>query len=182
MKNCLVACVAALALAVGASRLLAQEPEAGAAKAPSNPADVYAELYEHLANSIIEIRATEDNLVKGLLIHYHAAAQRSLMQAGQNAGDRAARLETAAANVANIANEGDKRVQAVRQRLKEAGHYHQSDAETQEDYVFINSAEKKSLLSLAEKIGRLGSDANTPDIRKAAEELRAVFNKAVGRE
>jgi hypothetical protein len=91
-------------------------------------------------------------------------------------------LETAAANIANIANEGDKRVQAVRQRLSEAGHYHQKDTETAEDFMYINSKEKKALFDLAKKVGQLGNNAAAGEVKKASDELRSVFSKAIGRD
>jgi hypothetical protein len=158
----------------------AQAPEAEESKRPESPADLFADLYEHLADSIIEIRATEDNLVKGLLVHYHAAAQHHLA-AAQKPEERAMHLEKAAENIANIANEGDKRVQAVRQRLSEAGHYHQKDTETAEDYMYINSKEKKSLFDLAKKVGQLGN-SGAGDVRKAGDELRSLFTKSIGRD
>jgi hypothetical protein len=135
-----------------------------------------------VANSIIEIRATEDNLVKAMLVQYHATAQRHLASATEKGAGRKAHLESAAENIANIANEGDKRARAVRQRLSDAGHYHQKDAETKEDYMFINSAEKKSLFALAKTIGQLGADAAPGDITKASEQLKSLFGKSIGRE
>src|SRR5260370_493264 len=78
--------------------------------------------------------ATEDELVKSILIGYHTTAQNHLRAAARDAQGRAAHLEAAAAEVANIANEGDKRIQAIRQRLAKAGHTHNTDVETKEDY------------------------------------------------
>jgi hypothetical protein len=164
------------------SVLRADEPDAAATTLSASGSDVFAELYEHLADSIIEIRATEDNLVKGLLAQYHASAQRHLAEAAEAGAKRVAHLEAAAAEIANIANEGDKRVRAVRQRLSNAGHYHQKDTETAEDYMFINSAEKMSLFALAKKVGRLGADAKPADINTAREELKSLFAKAIGRD
>lgn len=181
MKNTVIAAFALLAFVLQSGAAQAQENQP-APKAPVTAADTLADLYEHLATSIIEIRATEDNLVKGLLVQYHGSAQRHLMQALNQESERAKHLEGAAADVANIANEGDKRVQAIRQRLKEAGHYHQEDAETKEDFMYINSKEKKALLAIAEQIGRLGGDAKADAIRKAGEELRTAFQKSIGRE
>lgn len=187
MKRCTAAILTWMALLGPALALADDQPKAkpeGQKKAgqlPTSPSDVFAELYEHLADSIIEIRATEDNLVKGLLVNYHAAAQRHLGQAGRG-NERVMHLEAAATEITNIANEGDKRVQAVRQRLKEAGHYHQEDAETQEDYMFIDSKEKKELIALAQKVGRMGEDAAPADLKAVANELRNVFTKAIGRE
>ena len=153
--------------------------------APTNLAasgsDTLAELYEHLADSIIDIRSTEDNLVKGLLIQYHATAQRQLAEA-EKGGNRKSSLEGAAASIGDIANEGDKKVRAIRQRLSEAGHYHQKDTETAEDFMFINSKEKKALLAVARKVGQLGADAAPGDIKKVSDELKTLFGQAIGRE
>jgi hypothetical protein len=182
MKMHLFAPMALLAFVVGPYPLWAQQPKGGPANPAASPADAMAELYEHLAASIIEIRATEDGLVKGLLVLYHAEAQRHLAEAAEKSGERVAHIEAAAENIANIANEGDKRVRAVRQRLAEAGHYHQKDTETAEDFLFINSAEKKGLLAIARKVGQLRADAQPAEIRKASEELKAVFGKAIGRD
>ena len=100
----------------------------------------------------MEIEATEDNLVKSILIGHHQAAQRHLRQASNDAARRQAHLEDAATEITNIANEGDKRVQAVRQRLKKAGHTHNTDEVTKEDFMFIDSKEKKQLLDLGRKV------------------------------
>jgi hypothetical protein len=165
-----------------ASNARAQESKSGSGDGAGITAVSLAELYEHLANSIIEIRATEDNLVKAMLVQYHVSAQQNLAAAAASATGRAAHLEAAAENIASIAQEGDKRARAVRQRLSDAGHYHQKDAETKEDYMFINSKEKQSLLALAKRVGQLGNSADAAEIKKAGDELRAQFGKAIGRE
>ena len=128
---------------------------------------VAAATYEHLATAIIEIEATEDELVKSILIGYHTAAQGHLRAAVRDAEGRDRHLEAAAAEVANIANEGDKRIQAVRQRLAKAGHTHNTDVETKADYMFITNREKKGLLDLATKIAR-PRDAKAPTWRLSA--------------
>src|SRR5436190_24009985 len=86
-----------------------------------------AATYEHLATAIIAIEATEDELVKSILLGYHAAAQGHLRAAAADPAGRKAHLEKAAAAIADIANEGDKPIQAVRQRLAKAGHTHNTD-------------------------------------------------------
>ena len=141
--------------------------------------DVAAVTYEHLASAIIEIEATEDNLVKSILIGHHQAAQRHLRQASNDAGRRQAHLEEAATEITNIANEGDKRVQAVRQRLKKAGHTHNTDEVTKEDFMFIDSKEKKQLLDLGRKVARLGAGASADDIRGVHDELTELFTKSI---
>jgi hypothetical protein len=141
--------------------------------------DVAAVTYEHLASAIIEIEATEDNLVKSILIGHHQAAQRHLRQASNDAARRQNHLEEAATEITNIANEGDKRVQAVRQRLKKAGHTHNTDEVTKEDFMFIDSKEKKQLLDLGRKVARLGAGASAEDIRGVHDELTELFTKSI---
>lgn len=134
-----------------------------------------AQTYENLANAIIAVRETENALVLGILWHSHALAGENLASArdGTSRG-RVAHLEAAAREITNIANEGDSRVQAVRQRLLKAGHHHNTDTETQEDYIFIDSEEKARMLELATQISRLGPKA-TPE---AIDEVSATLTKA----
>ena len=141
-----------------------------------------AATYEHLATAIIEIRETEDALVKSILLGYHASAQGHLQHAAAEDRDRRVHLEAAAAQITDIANEGDRRIQAVRQRLAKAGHTHHTDAETKDDYLFINSQEKKDLLALARRVGQAGPDAQADDIRGLLRDLNTQFAKAIAAE
>ncbi len=143
---------------------------------------VAAVTYEHLATAIIEIENTEDNLVKSILIGYHQAAHRHLRRAVDDAAQRQTHLEEAATEITNIANEGDKRIQSVRQRLKKAGHTHNTDEVTKEDFMFIDSKEKKQLLDLAQKVARLGGSATPDEIVHTAEALTQYFEKAIAGE
>jgi len=140
-----------------------------------------AETYEHLATAIIEIRATEDNLVKGILMHHHARASHHL-EAALTGADTQHHLEAAADEIASIANEGDKAVQAIRQRLLKAGHHHHTDSVTKEDYIFIDSKEKASLLALAGKVGKMAKTAAPDAIRGASMELGKLFADAIAPE
>ena len=152
--------------------------DSGASQATS--ADSAAAVtYEHLATAIIEIEATEDNLVKSILIGYHQAAQHHLRRAADDAAQRQTHLEAAATEITNIANEGDKRIQAVRQRLKKAGHTHNTDVVTKEDFMFIDSKEKKQLLDFGQKVARLGAGASADDIRAVHDELTQLVEKAI---
>jgi hypothetical protein len=141
-----------------------------------------AATYEHLATAIIAIEATEDELVKSILLGYQAAAQGHLRAGAETGPNRKAHLEAAAATIGDIANEGDKRIQAVRQRLAKAGHTHNTDVVTKEDYMFVNSREKKDILALAQKVGKLDATAKPADIRALAEELSTLFDKAIAPE
>lgn len=142
--------------------------------------DPSAETYENLAEAIIALRKTEIGLIKGVLMHAEASAQMALTRATKAPeAEKRQVLEVAAMQITNIANEGDKAIQAVRQRLTKAGHMHHSDAETQEDYIFIDGKEKKELLGLAQRVGKMGADAPAADIDKVKEELTAAFAKAI---
>ncbi len=145
-------------------------------------AAVAASTYEHLATAIIEIEKTEDELVKSILIGYHTAAQSQLRAAVIDPQGRVRHLEEAAAEITNIANEGDKSIQAVRQRLAKAGHTHNTDVETKADYMFITNREKKGLLDLASRIGRAGAAAAAADLEGLAAELARDFNAAIAPE
>lgn len=140
--------------------------------------DAAVESYERLATVIIEVRRTEDSVVKTILAHHYQAAQEHLKAA---AGEKAPakQLEAAAAEIVNLANEGDKRVQAIRQRLAKAGHTHISDADTKEDYLWINSKEKKGLLDLAKSLAQLGDKATAEQITKASKDLEQQFAAAI---
>jgi hypothetical protein len=145
--------------------------------------DVVVTTYEHLAEAIIANRKAEESLVKGILLSHYAMARRHLRAAVETAGgDRVSYLESAAAQISNIANEGDKPVQAVRQRLLKAGHHHHTDAETQADYIFVDSGEKKELLAMAREVSGIGGDGTEQQIRAAQRELTSLFDRVIAPE
>jgi hypothetical protein len=160
----------------------AARPQAPNAPAADTAEQVAASTYEHLASAIIEIETTEDELVKSILIGYHTAAQNHLKAAARDAQGRVGHLEAAAAEVSNIANEGDKRIQAVRQRLAKAGHTHNTDVETKADYMFITNREKRALLDLAARIGRAGAGAGAADLEALGSNLSRQFHAAIAPE
>lgn len=172
--------LAVLLIQVSQSRPV--DPPAPAIEAPQADGaamdEVAASTYEHLSTVIIETRKTEDDLVKSILLGYHAGAQRHLKDAA--ADGKATHMEAAAAHVANIANEGDKRILSIRQRLAKAGHTHNTDADTKDDYMFINGKEKKELVALAQKIAKTAPTKG--DAEAASKELAAVFQKAIAAE
>ncbi len=147
------------------------------AQAPTS-LDAAVEAYERLSTVIIEVRRTEDSVVKTIIIHHHQAAQEHL-QAAQGGKDVLKHLEAAASEVTNAANEGEKRVQAIRQRLAKAGHTHLSDVDTKEDYLWINSKEKKALLDAAKGLVQLGDKATSEQVAAAAKKLDALFQPAI---
>jgi hypothetical protein len=70
-------------------------------------------------------------------------------------------------------------VQAIRQRLAKAGHTHLSDVDTKEDYLFVNSKEKKALLDAAKGIVQLGDKATAEQVAAAAKKLDGLFQAAI---
>ena len=175
MKKALVPVLIVVVAVLGYRQATSQQPNNNKSESMDRSA---AATYEHLATAIIAIEATEDELVKSILLGYHAAAQGHLRAAAADAAGRTRHLEAAATSIADIANEGDKRIQAVRQRLAKAGHTHNTDAVTKEDYLFVNSKEKKELLALAKRVGQLGAG----DVRPAQDELSALIDKVIAPE
>lgn len=168
-------------LALGLLLAFVTVSAACAAEKGGDSLDASVEAYEHLATVIIEVRKTEDSVVKTILVHHHQAAQEHLL-AAQTGRDVQKHLEGAATEITALANEGDKRVQAIRQRLAKAGHTHISDADTKEDYLFINSKEKKALLAASKSIAQLGDKASADAVAAAAKSLKEQFQKAVAPE
>ncbi|MDR3632442.1 MAG: hypothetical protein P4L84_01320 [Isosphaeraceae bacterium] len=183
MKNVLVPTLLVVITLMAYNQATSQQAASSRAQSRAESMDKSAAAtYEHLATAIIAIEQTEDELVKSILLGYHAAAQGHLKAAVADEANRREHLEAAATEVSNIANEGDKRIQAVRQRLAKAGHTHNTDVVTKEDFMFVNSKEKKDLLALAKRVGQMGDGAKTADVKAAQEELATVFDKAVAPE
>ncbi len=176
--------VLATVLITGASMLALQAigQTQGESKAEHKMDEVAASTYEHLATAIIEIERTEDELVKSILLGYHAAAHGHLHAAAQGGEGKHAHLEAAATQIGNIANEGDKRIQAIRQRLAKAGHTHNTDVVTKEDFMFVDSKEKKELISLSRKIAQFDAKTSTNDIVSAHKEFDTLFARVIAGE
>ena len=176
MKSFLTGAAVATALAL----VMAAAPQRDRTESMKAAKQNTAETYEHLASAIIEIRKTEDGLVKGIVMHNAGAAEAALAQAARaSGGEKKQALERAADEINNTASEGDKPVQAVRQRLSKAGHTHHTDAETKEDYIWIDGKEKKRLVDLAQRVSKMGDDATADDINKSRDELREIMSGAL---
>ncbi len=174
MKSIASVVVVAVVLACA----MAMAPQSMRAKSEGPQVDSAA-TYEHLATAIIAIRETENSLVHGMLVNYLESAHVALEEAADASGtDRTRMLEMAATDITNLANEGDKRIQAIRQKLLKAGHHHHTDAETQDDYMFIDSSEKNALLTLAGEAARM-SKASPDEIHAASVRLSGIVDKAL---
>jgi len=126
---------------------------AAVAVAQQTPPSLVA-AYDSLADSILAVRAAEEDLVRALLDGHRHAAE-ALMKQGD--------WEGVAAQIALFANEGDNAVAGVRKRLVEGGHHHNSAGEEQgiyeEGYVVVTRQAKKQILDLSATIRRAEDDA-----------------------
>ena len=95
------------------------------------------ETYDSLADAILAAKKTEWNLVHTILAttysHAEGTAKAALAKLAQGA-DAGAEIEKLAALVAQIGNEGDAGVAAIRKRLIEGGHHHHASGEQQGIY------------------------------------------------
>jgi len=141
-----------------------------AGPAGGTPAEMVA-TYNSLADGILALKRSEENLVKSILaatlahgnVSYERA--RSAMEKGDAKAVTAA-LEALAADVGQLATEGDNAVGAVRKRLLEGGHHHNAAGEAQgiydEGYVIVTRAAKAKLLESAKAIAGMAA-APKPD-------------------
>lgn len=164
---CLAVLVAALALPTTAR---------AAAMDATTPPQLVA-TYEDLADAILAVKQTERNLVESILAmtYGHAAAVYADTDAKLKAGQGATtQIETLAALVSQLGNEGDAAVAAIRKRLVEGGHIHHSSAEEQKvwdpGFVVVTKEAKKVFLDAAAAIGKM---AAKPD----AAALKAEWGK-----
>lgn len=148
---------------------------------PATPAEMVA-TYSALADTILSAKRAEAELVRSILAatHAHAQVQLSRAQRAISAGDgkaAQATVEALAADVAQLATEGDNAVAAVRKRLIEGGHHHNAAGEAQglydEGFVVVTRAAKQQLLESSRTIGQL---AGAPK----ADALDAEWKKVEG--
>ncbi len=149
---------------------------------PATPSEMVA-TYNTLADGILALKNTETNLVRSILSATYAHAQvqldraRKAIAANDAAGGRAA-IEALAADVAQLATEGDNAVGAVRKRLLQGGHHHNAAGEAQgiydEGFVIVTKAAKQRLLESSRAIAGMGRDAKTPALDAEWNKVQAV--------
>jgi hypothetical protein len=171
--------VQALLVAAVGIALLAPAPVA--AQAGGTPVEM-VDTYNSLADGILGLKRTEENLVKailaGTLAHGHMNLGRALsaVEKGDSAAAKTA-VEALASDVGQLATEGDNAVGAVRKRLLEGGHHHNAAGETQglydEGYVIVTRAAKAKLLAASRAIAGM---ATAPE----ADGLDAEWKKVKG--
>lgn len=147
--------------------------------------------YDSLADAILAAKKTEWNLVHSILAstYMHAegvmqAATRKL-EAGQSARNE---IETLAALVAQLGNEGDAAVAGIRKRLIEGGHHHHAGGEEKgvydEGFVIVTREAKTVFLEAGKKIGQMSQTADAAGLRaewsKVEKKFHAVCEAAKG--
>jgi len=152
---------------------------------PATPAEMVA-TYNTLADGILALKQTEENLVKTIVAtaYGHGQAQLARAQKAISASDAAAArtaIEALAAAVAQIATEGDNSVAAVRKRLLQGGHHHNAAGEAQgifdEGFVIVTKAAKQKLLDSSRAIGQLARDPKGPALDAEWQKVQAVYSE-----
>jgi hypothetical protein len=171
-----------LCLALTMAALAAMRAEGAHPPMASTPEELVA-AYDSLTDTILASKQTERNLVFSILAmtyrHAEAAMGRAtpLLHGGQ---DARAEIETLAALVSQIANEGDASVAGIRKRLVEGGHHHNAAGEQQgiydEGFVIVTRAARKSLLDSAGRIGRLGRGAGADSLETEWKEVSRQYD------
>ena len=146
------------ALAVPTAPLQAQQPPA-----PVTPAEMVA-AYDSLADAILAVKKTEAGLVRSIVAAAYAHARVELDRGRRAIGAQdmkaaEAAIETLAADVGQLATEGDAAVGAVRKRLLEGGHHHNAAGEAagiyDEGYVLVTRAAKRVFLDASRTLAQV---------------------------
>jgi len=140
--------------------------------------------YDSLADAILATKKTEWNLVHSILggTYSHAEGVLARATAKLEAGkDATAEVETLAALVAQMGNEGDASVAAVRKRLLEGGHHHNSAGEEQgiydDGFVIVTRESKKVFLDVSKRIAKLGKSATADSLKAEWATVKKEFGK-----
>jgi hypothetical protein len=142
------------------------------------------ETYESLADAILAAKKTEWNLVHTILAttygHAEATAKSALAKL-ESGADASAEIETLAALVAQIGNEGDAGVAAIRKRLIEGGHHHHASGEQQGIYdpgfVIVSREAKKQFLDAGKSIARMAKSPDAAALKGAWDKVAQEFKK-----
>ena len=150
----------------------------GADSTPGTPAEL-VKAYASLADGILALKRTEEDVCRSILAATGEKAQaevgraRKAVAAGDAKASQAA-LEALAADVGQLATEGDNAVGAVRKKLLDGGHHHNAAGEAQglfdEGFVIVTRAAKAKLLESSRAFGQM---ARAPK----AEALEAEWKK-----
>jgi hypothetical protein len=185
-------CLSALALAAFAERALAQSPLAPArgdsavveaSGAPATPPEMVS-TYSALADGILALKLTEENLVRSILAAANAHAQVQVTRAeraiaAKDAAAAKTALEAVAADVSQMATEGDSSVAAIRKRLLQGGHHHNAAGEAQgifeEGFVIVTRVAKQKLLESSRAFAQMAGTATPSTLTAEWQQVQAVY-------
>ncbi len=155
------------------------------APSPATPTPMVA-TYETLADGILALKKTEENLCRSILAASYAHAQVELARAqksitANDAKAAQAALESVAAAVGQIATEGDNAVAGVRKRLVDGGHHHNAAGEAQglfdAGFVIVTRAAKQKLLESSRAIGQLSRAPKADALEAEWKKVAAVYDE-----
>jgi hypothetical protein len=151
--------------------------------AAGTPAEM-VETYDTLADVILGAKDTEENLVRSILAATFAHAQVEMSRAekalqAKDAKATQAAIENLADDVAQLGNEGDNAVAAVRKRLLEGGHHHNAKGEAEgiydEGYVVVTRTAKQSLLETSRAIAGMARGAKAEALAAEWAKVQATY-------
>lgn len=179
---------ALVGMAVAAIMSVASPATAQTTAGPATPPEMVA-TYNALADAILAVKRTEGDLVRSILAatYAHGEVQFARAQRSIGAGDAAAAraaVEALASDVAQLATEGDAAVAAVRKRLLEGGHHHNSAGEAQgvydEGFVVVTRAAKQKLLEASRTIGQMASSPKADALGVEWQKVKAIYIGLMG--
>jgi hypothetical protein len=156
---------------------------AQSSSAPATPPEMVS-TYNALADGILALKLTEEQLVRSILAAANAHAQVHVTRAEKAiaANDAAAvkaALEAIAADVSQMATEGDSSVAAIRKRLLQGGHHHNAAGEAQgifdEGFVIVTRAAKQKLLESSRAFGQMAGKATAAALNAEWQKVQAVY-------
>ena len=174
---------AAVGMSVAAIMALAAPATAQTTQGPTTPPEMVA-TYNALADAILAVKRTEGDLVRSILAatNAHAEVQLARAQRSIGAGDAAAAraaVEALASDVAQLATEGDAAVAAVRKRLLEGGHHHNSAGEAQgvydDGFVVVTRSAKQKLLEASRTIGQMAASPKADALGVEWQKVKAIY-------
>jgi hypothetical protein len=162
---------------------------AQAASAPETPAEMVA-TYQTLATVILGAKDTEANLVRSILAATNAHAEVELGRAKKAIAANEAKaaqtaVENLAADVGQLATEGDNAVAGIRKRLLEGGHHHNAAGEAQgifdEGYVIVTKAAKKSFLESSKAIAGMTAAPKAEALDAEWKKVQATYSELMSK-
>lgn len=156
---------------------------------PETPAEMVA-TYKTLADVILAAKQTEENVVRSILAATNAHAEvelgraRKAIESNDTKAAQAA-LENLAADVGQLATEGDNAVAGIRKRLLDGGHHHNAAGEAQgiydEGYVMVTRAAKKSLLESSKAIAQMAGAPKVDALDAEWKKVQATYSELMNK-